>query len=843
MLTGNLMLKQLRNFFRPPQVEPLPLSFALDETQSGTHTVHAYIESNGEQVPVDDISALWEYGFQREHKTDSGITIQILNEKDRQTLLALKSLNPQNNGDHLIFDIKPPILSYLRTKSNVAETAVVQRLQVSDKPLLPTVAVDFKPGKGAVVATGYKVPGEDKVVPANALQTTADEGFVRVGDTFVPRPKSLSETAKEWLQRPLHHIAPDNIPEFFQRDLVLLRKEFSAVLTDLAAEIRIIETPFQPVVKVDKDEKGWLDFKVTYEADDITLSHHLLAKQSDQQYVQIDEITWIKQDARAVQQTEKRLQELEALLTEQGYRAHASQFASLEEFIKSIGGRPELSAAYQAFLNQLTGFAASEQFRLSNRAERHLASIDIRLRPYQRAGIHWLDWLHQNHLHGLLADDMGLGKTLQSICLLRQAYERTLSRQHSLVLAPKSVLHHWEREIQRFYPGMRVYQYHGSSRRSSLFRALEPIIFISTYATIANDIKKVSQVPFLYVILDEATKIKNPNTRRTQAIKALNAAHRLALSGTPVENRPSELWSIFDFLMRGHLGKYGTFTRLFEEKISAGDGGASERLGRRIKPFMLRRKKEEVARDLPEKIHMDEWCELSPEQRRLYGGLQNEIQRLRKSLQRGETVNYTTSILPVLTKLKQICDHPALVTNEKRVTKIDGRSHKYDLIVEKIEEIVQAGEQVVVFSHFLDMLNLLQTSVEQRRIGYIRIDGSTNKRQPLIDQFNNGEAQVALCSLNATSYGINLTAANHVIHADRWWNPAVEDQATDRVHRIGQDKTVFVYRIMVEGTLEEKIDTLLATKRDMAGRIVDAAKSGERRWTREELLALLQPLD
>jgi SNF2 family DNA or RNA helicase len=249
---------------------------------------------------------------------------------------------------------------------------------------------------------------------------------------------------------------------------------------------------------------------------------------------------------------------------------------------------------------------------------------------------------------------MGLGKTLQAICLLRLAYERSRTREHSLVLAPKSVLHHWQREIERFYPDIRVCQYHGSQRRSGLFQTLEPIVFISTYATILNDIDKVSQIPFYYVILDEATQIKNTSARRTQAVKSLNAAHRLALSGTPVENRPSELWSLFDFLMRGHLGKQATFARLFEGKISAGDRKASQQLGRRIKPFMLRRKKEEVAKDLPDKIHMDEWCTLSPEQRALYGGLQDEVQRLRTALQRGKTVNYTSSILPVLTKLKQM---------------------------------------------------------------------------------------------------------------------------------------------------------------------------------------------
>ena len=423
---------------------------------------------------------------------------------------------------------------------------------------------------------------------------------------------------------------------------------------------------------------------------------------------------------------------------------------------------------------------------------------------------------------------------------MRQAYEDTGNRQHSLVVAPKSVLHHWEREILRFFPSARTYQYHGSQRQN-LFNSVHPIIFISTYSIISNDVDTLSRVPFFYLILDEATNIKNPDSGRTKAVKALNSAHRLALTGTPVENRPAELWSLFDFLMRGHLGKYGTFVNTFENRIVAGDQDAVNRLGRRIYPFMLRRLKADVAKDLPEKIEMEEWCELTAEQRELYGGLQGEVKDIYSALKRGEYVNYTANILPVLTKLKQVCDHPAIAT--KQANPLLGRSNKFDWITERITAIIEEGEQVVVFSHFLDMLTLLERWILTRPVRHIRIDGSTNNRQQLIDMFNNGEASVALCSLMAAGHGINLTSANHVIHADRWWNPAVEDQATDRVHRIGQDKTVYVYRILVEDTLEERIDTLLTNKRAMASSIISAATATTSSWTREELLELLKPID
>jgi SNF2 family DNA or RNA helicase len=357
---------------------------------------------------------------------------------------------------------------------------------------------------------------------------------------------------------------------------------------------------------------------------------------------------------------------------------------------------------------------------------------------------------------------------------------------------------------------------------------------------VANDIDALAQIPFYYVVLDEATNIKNPMTKRAQGIKALNAVHRCALSGTPVENRPAELWSLFDFLMRGHLGRHGAFQRRFESPILNGDKPAADALGRRIRPFLLRRVKEEVAKDLPEKIEMTEWCELTEEQRNLYGALQASASAIHDALVKGEQIDYTSHILPVITKLKQICDHPAIVTGRR--LPIEGRSQKFDWVIEKVGEILGQREQVVIFSHFLEMLNLLQRAIDKFSAPYIRIDGSTNNRQQWVDQFNQGKARVALCSLQAAGHGITLTGANHVIHADRWWNPAIEAQATDRVHRIGQEKTVYVYRILTEGTLEERIDQLLEQKRVIAGQIMNAAGAQRLQWTREDLIEILKPL-
>ncbi|MFN8483071.1 MAG: DEAD/DEAH box helicase [Anaerolineae bacterium] len=829
----------IQSFAKRPRIEPLALSFEVDRDETDHYVTRVFKDVGDGPQPVSDVTSLWSYGY-REERADSRI-VRIVSEEDYRILQALRSLNPVVQPDgSLVSEVVPRVLKYMRGKPPVHETPRAQELKVLDTPPDPVVTIDYQPGRGLDVHTGYRLPESGEVVLASNVASTPDGEHFRVADTFMPFPRKLSAVAQEALETPTRHIAVGQIPEFFLRDLVLYKKEFNAVLTDLAGRIRVITSPPTPVVKVNQDQLGWLDFQVGYEVGNSTLSHESLRGVKDK-YVPVDGFTWVKNPTPDVLRVDRELRQLGAEPTPQGYRVQASQFASLEEFIHDIGGRAELSSSYQAFLSQLTDFKFDDTYRLPDSVEDHLAQKSILLRPYQRSGIQWLSWLSTNHLHGLLADDMGLGKTLQSICALRMAYEATGSTQHSLIVTPTSVLVHWEREIQRYFPQASVYRYHGSQRRQHLFQAANPIIFVTTYAVAERDREFLSSIPFFYLILDEATQIKNPEAKRTQAAKGFNSAHRLALSGTPVENRPAELWSVFDFMMRGHLGKYGTFKSTFEDAIASGDSIATVRLGQRIRPFMLRRLKETVANDLPPKIELDEWCELTGEQRDLYAAVQGKAQSIITALRAGERIDYTTSILPVLTKLKQICDHPALVT--ERGDPIFARSEKFDWIINKVQEIHQNGERTLIFSHFLGMLDLLERALREKCIRYIRIDGSTHNRQNLVDQFNTNQAEVALCSLMATGYGLTLTAANHVIHADRWWNPAVEAQATDRTHRIGQTRTVYVYRILTQDTLEERIDKLLESKRGLADRIVAAAKTGQGGWTREELIELLRPLE
>ncbi|NMC29934.1 MAG: DEAD/DEAH box helicase [Pelolinea sp.] len=836
------MFNNFLQIFKRIEVKPIELSFEMDINSKGQHIVHIYRNGESEKQSKENIEKLMAYDYSETIQENNHPSIYTLKNEDRQTILSLKSLNPEVKPDgSLVFDIEPPVLNYLR-KKEISETKRAKTVKVLEKSIDPTAQISYDKKTGIKINVGYKLDGKEEITPINELDLTKDRKYTRIKNTFIPI-KKVSQYAEEILKKGELSYSIKEIPEFFIRDLVLIKKDFNAVLTDLAKNIQIITEPATPVISIAKDPQGWLDFDVHYNHKNFSLPRDLVlkAKENGDNYLQVDDLTWVKIDENTINKTEKRLEELEASLTNDGFRLPASEFASLEEFIDAIGGKRILDEAYQEFINQLSGFQADDSFKLPEKMEDHLILSGLNLRPYQREGIQWLTWLRKNQLHGILADDMGLGKTMQALTALCLGYSETESCDHSLIIAPKSVLLHWEREIPRVFNFIRVYIYHGPNRNARFFKSSLPYIFITTYETVLRDKEILAKIPFYYLILDEATRIKNPDTSRSQAIKALNAKHRLALTGTPVENRPAELWSLFDFLMKGHLGKYGTFVRVFENGIVAGNQSTSQQLGRRIKPFLLRRKKEEVAKDLPPKIEITEWVNLTQEQKDLYGSLQDSMKQLRSSLLRGENINYTKNILPVLTKLKQICDHPALVTGE--IDPIEGRSEKFDSIIEKIEEIVDNNEQVIVFSYFLNMLSLFEKKAMEKKIPYIRIDGSTNNRQELIDQFNHGNAKVAFLSLMAAGHGINLTAANHVIHADRWWNPAIEDQATDRVHRIGQKKNVFVYQILTTGTLEEKIDRLLVKKKGMANQIIGAAIEGEQHWTREYLLELLKPLD
>lgn len=835
------ILETFKQFFVKSIPKDVSLEFNLDLNENGRHVVETYMTIDGVRETVKNINEISNYGFIFERNGKR----YTISKESLEAILSMRSLNPviEENG-RMHFEVCPPVLNYLRSKKHLVNESSKSKdeVKIFDEPLKPSVRIDYDKNSGLKINAGYSQEGNKEIVSQENLSITPDGGYVRIGNKFYPVQENIDSETKHLLDIKQKTVLLDEIPEFFKRDLVILKTKLTVNLSKDASAITIIDKPFKTTISIDKDEKGWLDFKIDYAVGDFEIPHNAVVG-SNKEYLHLDDNNWVHLDKNSIKKNEKYLNEVGAQATKEGFRLPIEQFFTLEDLIEKIGGIKEVTAAYKHFLDEITDFHANESFKLPEKIENCIASRGIQLRPYQRAGIHWLDCLIAHHLHGILADDMGLGKTIQTILAIRLAYEKDLIKQHSLIICPKSVLPFWSRELVKFFPEVKIKEYIGSYRDHSVLKQQGPTIFISTYETVTRDMEHIIPIPFHFVVLDEATKIKNPETQRTKAIKGISSLHRIALSGTPIENRPAELWSLFDFLMRGYLGTYGGFIRLFENPITqSADNDIAHKLSKRIRPFVLRRLKSEVAKDLPEKIKMEEWCELTTEQKSLYGQIQDQyVSPIRKSLEKGEIVSFASCILPILTKLKQVCDHPALITGVEEP--LENRSEKFDFVIDKVKEICENNERIVLFTHFLKTLNLMESAFNKFKIKYIRIDGSTQNRQIFIDKFNNKEVDAAICSIQACGHGINLIAANHVIHIDHWWNPSIEDQATDRVHRIGQEKTVYVYDIFTRGTLEEKIASLLEKKRNISDKVIGALAKEEIHWTKEELLELLKPLE
>ncbi len=464
-----------------------------------------------------------------------------------------------------------------------------------------------------------------------------------------------------------------------------------------------------------------------------------------------------------------------------------------------------------------------------------------RLRPYQKEGLGWLQFLRQHGFNGVLADDMGLGKTVQTLAhVLREKREGRLDRP-ALVVAPTSLMFNWRREAEQFTPELSVLTLHGPERKGLFDEIPRHDLVLTTYPLLPRDEQSLRAHPFHLLILDEAQQIKNPRAKAGQVVRSLEARHRLCLTGTPLENHLGELWSLFDFLMPGLLGSERQFRRLFRTPVEKhGDQERAQRLARRVAPFLLRRDKEQVATDLPPKTEIVRSVPLKGKQRDLYETIRLAMHgKVRKAIAARGLARSQIVILEALLKLRQVCCDPRLLKMEA-ARKVRG-SAKLDLLMGLLPELLEEGRRILLFSQFTSMLALIEEELAARRIGYLKLTGKTRDRETPIRRFQEGEIPLFLISLKAGGTGLNLTTADTVIHYDPWWNPAVENQATDRAHRIGQEKPVFVYRLLTEGTVEERIQALQARKRELAEGLFDRAGRG-RLPGPDELEALFEPL-
>jgi SNF2 family DNA or RNA helicase len=450
------------------------------------------------------------------------------------------------------------------------------------------------------------------------------------------------------------------------------------------------------------------------------------------------------------------------------------------------------------------------------------------LRPYQIRGFSWMDYMNRFGLGVCLADDMGLGKTIQFIALLLHQKNQGL-KGHSLLVCPTSVMGNWEREINRFAPHIRVLLHHGTTRlKDKGFKkeAKKADVIITSFSLIHRDKTTFEALDFGYIVLDEAQNIKNPYTKQAQAVRGLKADMKIALTGTPIENRLSELWSIMEFLNPGYLGNMTKFRREFAIPVERyNDEDAARRLKGIISPFILRRLKTDpkIITDLPEKVEAKTFCPLTKEQATLY---QATVDDMMKKIEKKEGIDRKGEVLALLMKLKQVCDHPALFMHDR--SKIEGRSGKLERLTQMLEEVLEEKDSALIFTQFAQMGKMLKSYLEDTFLGEVLFlygGVSRKKREEMIERFQKEDGpRLFVLSLKAGGFGLNLTRASRVFHFDRWWNPAVENQATDRVFRIGQKKNVMVHKFICQGTLEERIDGMLERKKGLADRIVGASE-------------------
>lgn len=461
------------------------------------------------------------------------------------------------------------------------------------------------------------------------------------------------------------------------------------------------------------------------------------------------------------------------------------------------------------------------------------------MRKYQRNGFRWMRTLEDCHFGGILADDMGLGKTLQVISVLLAARQEGKDGT-SLVVCPASLVYNWGEEFEKFAPELAVTLITGKQEdRAGLiedYRSAD--VLVTSYDLLKRDIDIYEGKTFLYEIIDEAQYIKNQATAASKAVKLIRSQTKFALTGTPIENRLSELWSIFDYLMPGFLYGYETFRKEFETPIvKGGDEEALHRLQKMVSPFILRRLKGDVLKDLPDKLEETRVVRFGDEQQKLYDA---QVVQMKKELASGDESDFNKKklqILAELTKLRQVCCDPHLCYENYR-----GESAKRESCLDLIESAVEGGHKILLFSQFTSMLALLEESLKERGLSYYKITGETNKqdRLAMVKQFNEDDTPVFLISLKAGGVGLNLTGADVVIHYDPWWNLAVQNQATDRAHRIGQTRKVTVYKMIAKGTIEEKIQKLQETKKDLADSIINGDNTGMSSLSKEELLELLE---
>ncbi|HSY23371.1 MAG TPA: SNF2-related protein [Polyangiaceae bacterium] len=626
----------------------------------------------------------------------------------------------------------------------------------------------------------------------------------------------------------------DEAIRFWTEGIASLPETWDIFVPDDLVEVNVRDEALTANARVSSGV-DWLSLRLNFESEGVAVTQEELARclAEGRRYVRLADGSFAKLDPLKVREVLLRQAEILATGGGNGGRLPLSQAGRVEDLLAQVG-RASVSGEAKDIFKKLKDI---DEIKGAKKPR----NLKANLRPYQEQGFHWLWFLHEIGSGGVLADDMGLGKTVQTLALLlavKAADEKIEGRRKpfkALIVAPTSVVTNWLREMDKFAPSLRHALWHGAERKERQDELEDADVVVTSYALLRRDEEMLKEIPWRYVILDEAQQIKNPLSATARAAKRLRADRRLALSGTPIENRLSEIWSIFDFVSPGLLGPLEKFEERYSRPIDAGDRTAAERLRATIHAFILRRTKSEVARDLPEKIEADQFCEMTGEQSALYGAVLKEVRaQVMGEVERQGIGRSHIQILAGLTRLRQAACDPRLLGLPREFG--DEDSGKLVALRDLIQTSIAGGHKVLVFSQFVSMLQLIKRAMDEDGVRYAYLDGSTKDRQSVVETFQHENGPpVFLISLKAGGSGLNLTAADTVIHFDPWWNPAVEDQATDRAHRIGQTKVVTTYRLIAKGTIEEKIIELGEKKRELVGAVLAEDIGGAKKLTKGDL--------
>jgi superfamily II DNA or RNA helicase/phage pi2 protein 07 len=595
---------------------------------------------------------------------------------------------------------------------------------------------------------------------------------------------------------------------------------------------KLMEHPFHLCAKIDfsDEQPDSFDISIYGQAGEEIINFDEIYEtiQNGEKYARIRSLGFVEYPAQSIYSMMRSFNSFDVYRNPDNRFTVKTYRAGLINELKNLGVTLILSERFETFWDQMSTFSTSENLSLPK-------GINAEFREYQMKGFGWLWFMYKYGLNGILADDMGLGKTLQALTVLQKAKEED-GPMPALVIAPTTVVFNWESEIQKFAPTLSCLKLQGGERKQFFKKIPEYDVVITSYALLRRDISKLKDINFRYVILDESQNIKNATSQTAQAVKQLTAQHKLALSGTPIENKLEELWSVFDFLMPGFLFTMSDFNSHYVNPImERQDKVVEKRLKLQIYPFILRRMKRDVAKDLPDKVENIAYCELTDDQRDFYlQVLDSTKEELFKSIEQNGLEKSRLSIFSALLRMRQICCHPRLY--DKNNVKNVISSGKFEKLKAMLEEIISEKHRILLFSQFVDMLDIVKAWLDKVGIKYEYLTGKTKDRQGAVERFNSDPTiPIFLISLKAGGTGLNLTGADYVIHYDPWWNPAVEDQATDRAYRIGQTKKVFVYRLITKNTVEEKIQKLKTIKRNLVDSVISVDRNITKSLTMDDI--------